>query len=348
MALLLVMEVFLRCTDYLESTLSTQQNVEELQHASQNTEQYTIQTTAIHNQRSSIVTFTKMGAEFHFLLLSFGMIMMIGERKKITGSKESLDGQDGASSNEEKLREAEQSLQEANRKLEQANKELNKVKEELNDFSYSVSHDLRAPLRIISGFSSILIEEYSSNTDPNIKRVLDTIQQNTKRMEELINDLLELSRLGTMALNKHEFNMKTLIDQLIADRADEIGKIIKVHAMSSKSYGDANLLKQVWENLLSNAIKFSSRATEPHIEIGFESLASDQLFWIKDNGVGFDPTYSDKLFKVFSRLHSKKDFEGTGAGLAIARKIIDAHGGRIWAEGKPSQGATFYFTLPIS
>ncbi len=232
----------------------------------------------------------------------------------------------------------------ANQELSAANAALTKANEELNDFSYSISHDLKAPLRIVSGYCEMLLDDVKPATERE-KKLLHGIIQNTRRMEHLISDLLELSRLGKRSLVKKEFNMKEIVDEVLSDKALFPGTQLTVHSMNGAK-GDPDLLRQVWENLVSNAIKFSSTSGKIAIEIGYREGKDEQVYWISDTGVGFDPAYSDKLFKVFSRLHGKKEFEGTGAGLAIARKIVEAHGGRIWAKSEESKGATFYFSLP--
>lgn len=241
---------------------------------------------------------------------------------------------------------AEQKLQNTNTQLEEANNALLKANEELEAFTYSVSHDLKAPLRIINGYSTILLEQYGPQLEENAGKALKVIQNNIDRMNALINDLLELSRLGSRSLHKHTFPMRQLIDTVMKDKEMDTKTTITIMPMEETT-GDHGLLRQVWENLISNAIKFSSRAEHPVIEIGFSKTENEQLYWVKDNGVGFNPEYRHKLFKVFSRLHSVQEFPGTGAGLAIARKIIEAHGGKIWADAKPMAGAIFYFTLPV-
>jgi light-regulated signal transduction histidine kinase (bacteriophytochrome) len=224
---------------------------------------------------------------------------------------------------------------------------VKKANDEINAFSYSISHDLRAPLRAINGYSAILLEEHHTHLDESGKRALSIIQQNSSRMDELISDLLELAKLGTLAVSKQKFNMHQLVEHVLHehDKTLKTNTTLNVLPMD-EAFADSYLLKKVWDNLISNAIKFSSKAETPVIEIGSARQDGEQIFWIRDNGVGFDPVYTDKLFKVFSRLHGKKEFEGTGAGLAISKKIIEAHGGRIWAEAQLAKGATFYFSLP--
>jgi light-regulated signal transduction histidine kinase (bacteriophytochrome) len=242
-------------------------------------------------------------------------------------------------------RKAEEKILEANVKLQQANEALKKVNDELNAFSYSISHDLKAPLRVITGFSEMLVEDYGDQLDGGGKKALNSIQVNTRRMDALINDLLELAKLGSVAIRKQRLNLGDLVSQVLDGKPVTSNTDITIMPLH-ETHGDPSLLRQVLENLIENAIKFSSKKENPKIEIGTEKQEKELVFWIKDNGAGFDPAYTDKLFKVFSRLHTKKEFEGTGAGLAIAKKIIDAHGGRIWAEAKLNEGATFYFSLP--
>jgi signal transduction histidine kinase len=242
-------------------------------------------------------------------------------------------------------RSVQQKTLEANIKLEKANSILQKANEELSSFSYSISHDLKAPLRAINGFSGILMEENYEKLDEDAQRALRVIQQNANRMDQLINDLLELARLGSKAIEKQQVNMQQMVATILANHQLAPTTTVKLHSLPD-AFADASLIRQVWENLIGNAIKFSSRNEKPNMEIGFTPVDGGGYYWIKDNGAGFDPQYRDKLFKVFSRLHAKKEFEGTGAGLAIAKKIIDSHGGRIWADAELNKGATFYFSLP--
>ncbi len=238
-------------------------------------------------------------------------------------------------------------LLEANLELRKSNHSLEKLNRELNDFSYSVSHDLKAPLRAIRGFCEMLVDETDAQTNQRISRAAGVIEHNARRMDALINDLLKLARLGNTPVARHDVNMNELVNEVLHDQPPASGVQLKVATMEPAK-GDAGLLKQVWENLISNAIKFSAGSNPPAIEIGYRRNNTEQHFWVRDNGVGFDAQYSDKLFKVFSRLHSKNEFEGTGAGLAIVKKIIDAHGGRTWAESTPDKGAVFYFSLPVN
>lgn len=233
--------------------------------------------------------------------------------------------------------------------VEQRTAQLQTSNEELESFSYSVSHDLRAPLRAINGFSQMLEEQYINQLDDNGKRLLSIIRDNASNMGHLIDDLLEFSRTGRKELRKANVNMhyivqEVLIDELSAKPEKEPSLNI---SMLPTAICDPQLIKQVWINLISNAVKYSATVAEPKIVIWADVEESEILFHVQDNGVGFDMQYADKLFGVFQRLHSKRDFEGTGVGLALAYRIINKHGGRIWAEAELNKGATFHFALPI-
>lgn len=243
--------------------------------------------------------------------------------------------------------ELEQRVKERTAQLEVANQELQTLNQELEAFSYSVSHDLRAPLRSIIGYSDILKEESLENLNESAKSALQTIQQNGYRMNNLINDLLKFSKLGRKELEKTTVNTNALVQEIIREirqsSSSEVNFI--VHDLPSV-FGDYTLINQVWVNLISNAVKYSSKKEKPNIEIGSFKNEGEIGFCIKDNGAGFDMQYANKLFGVFQRLHGLKDFDGTGIGLALVKRIITKHGGRVWAEGESGVGATFYFTLP--
>ena len=234
----------------------------------------------------------------------------------------------------------EQQVQARTRELETANKEL-------EAFSYSVSHDLRAPLRAVSGYAIMLKEDYEDSFDPEAKRITGNIISNIKMMGRLIDDLIAFSRLGKREVARRNVDMKALAEastsELLNDWPEE--KFNLVVGDLPRCFGDEDLLKQVWLNLIGNAIKYSSRTADPLIEIGYTGNSHGITWFVRDNGAGFDMKYADKLFKVFQRLHSQEEFEGTGIGLALVRRIIDKHKGRIWAESTPGQGAVFYFTL---
>lgn len=230
--------------------------------------------------------------------------------------------------------------------------ELERANHELESFSYSISHDLRAPLRSINGFSQIILEEYSENLNPEVNHYFDLIRQNATMMGNLVDDLLNFSRLGRQSLNLVKVDTAALVKEVVESAKTDINsqniQIEMVNLPEVKA--DAVLLRQVFVNLVSNSIKFSRTKDEPKIEIGFETqIIEDGMFhayfYVKDNGVGFDMRFYDKLFGVFQRLHRAEDYEGTGVGLAIVDRIVKKHGGNIWAESVINQGTTFYFTL---
>ena len=233
-------------------------------------------------------------------------------------------------------------------KVEGAKALLESTNKELEAFSYSVSHDLRAPLRAISGFSQAVMEDYAPRLDDEGKRYLGLIQENAHRMGRLIDDLLTFSRLGRQQMTESEIDMdalaKSVFDELIAQEPSR--KIEFTMHSIPQVYGDASMVRQVLANLLSNAIKFTRTREKAFIEFGHLPEIGEGVYYVKDNGVGFDMQYVGKLFGVFQRLHSISEFEGTGVGLALVNRIITRHGGRAWAEGKVNQGATLYFTLP--
>jgi light-regulated signal transduction histidine kinase (bacteriophytochrome) len=228
--------------------------------------------------------------------------------------------------------------------LEAANKEL-------EAFSYSVSHDLRAPLRHIDGFAGLLQRTATVKHDEKEQRYLTLITDSAKRMGRLIDDLLDFSRMGRAEMRRDTVDMDALVRAVLRDlEPDTQGRVIdwRIAPLPTVS-GDASLLRQVWMNLLSNAIKYSRPRARAVIEIGSRTEHSAEIkYFVRDNGVGFEMKYSDHLFGVFQRLHRAEDFEGTGIGMANVRRIIARHGGRTWAEGQPDVGATMWFSLPKS
>jgi len=228
--------------------------------------------------------------------------------------------------------------------------ELEAANKELESFSYSVSHDLTAPLRAISGYTQILLEDFTEKLAGKAKKALDSILRNSKRMRQLINDLLVFSQIGKKKLVKSKVEMTTLVHDIVRDLQPEDPNRtfnLKVKKLEDIS-GDKNLLRQVFVNLISNAFKYTGKLKEVSIEIG-SNIKNDQcIYYVKDNGAGFDMRYYKKLFGVFQRLHSNNEFEGTGIGLSIIQKIINKHGGKVWAEGKVNEGACFYVSLPWS
>jgi light-regulated signal transduction histidine kinase (bacteriophytochrome) len=224
--------------------------------------------------------------------------------------------------------------------------ELRAANKELEAFSYSVSHDLRAPLRAIAGFVQILEDEHSGQFDADARRALERVKVNARRMGQLIDDLLAFSRIGRTTMTRQTVDVTALAraaaDDAIAASPHPIDVVVEP---LPPCYGEPALLQQVFANLLSNAVKFTSRASPAAITIGAKS-DGETVYFVRDNGVGFDDRFAEKLFGVFQRLHRLDDFEGTGVGLAIVHRIVSRHGGRVWAESKVNAGATFYFTLP--
>ncbi|MEX2231082.1 MAG: PAS domain S-box protein [Cyclobacteriaceae bacterium] len=227
--------------------------------------------------------------------------------------------------------------------------ELQIANKELESFSYSVSHDLRVPLRAIHGYSQMLIEDYEVKLDGEGKRLINNVQTNAKKMGQLVDDLLEFSRLGKRELNTLNVDLTSIAEAVINEltHAGNVRAKIKVHSLG-KAKADPALLKHVFQNLIANAIKYSSKKEDPEVEIGLTEVKSGKTYFVKDNGTGFDMAYYNKLFGVFQRLHGQEEFEGTGVGLAIVHRIITRHHGKIWADGKVDEGATFYFTLDSS
>jgi len=235
------------------------------------------------------------------------------------------------------------------KKVEERTAELANAYSEMESFAYSVSHDLRAPLRAIDGFSQIILEDYINNLDEDGQKALKYIRLNTQKMDQLLVDILALSKITKSELNFTTIDMQNFIKLIYREAADEKTRKqfeLILHPLPS-SYADKLLLHQVWFNLISNAFKYSMRSTVKKIEIGSFSENNEHIYYIKDFGAGFDANYKHKLFGVFQRLHNSKDFEGTGIGLSIVKRIITRHQGRVWAEGNTNEGATFYFSLPI-
>jgi len=241
-----------------------------------------------------------------------------------------------------------QKLKKTNEELIYERKKLEVTNEELEIFCCSVSHDLRAPLRAINGFTGILSNNHSSTLDKEGKRILKRITENAGRMDTLINDLLKFSRYNRQEIKLSRVNMYSMASAVYKDLSTETDKNkIKFHLQNiPETYGDFSLLQQVWINLIVNAIKYTSKNPNPEIEVGYRTENTENIYFVKDNGVGFDMAYVKKLFGVFQRLHTNQEFEGTGMGLANVHRIITRMNGRVWAEGKVNEGATFYFALP--
>ncbi|MCL5237373.1 MAG: PAS domain S-box protein [Nitrospirae bacterium] len=245
-------------------------------------------------------------------------------------------------------KQAEEEIRKLNRELEQRILELTETNRELDAFSHSVSHDLRAPLVAIGGFARRLLRKHSDDLDAAGLDMLNTILANVQNMERLINDLLAFSRSGRQRMNLLDVDMEELVSTVF----EELRTIVpgrKVHLKAGKllpAYADPSLIRQVIMNLLSNAFKFTRTREEAVIEAGSRYDGNDVLYYVKDNGVGFDMRFANRLFDVFQRMHGDEGFEGTGIGLSIVQRIVVRHGGRVWAEGSVGKGAVFYFTLP--
>ncbi|MDP3072404.1 MAG: PAS domain S-box protein [Opitutaceae bacterium] len=252
---------------------------------------------------------------------------------------------------EEKIRrlnsELEQRVVERTAQLEAANRQLEVTNKELEAFSYSVSHDLRAPLRAVDGFAQIVIEDYGPQLPAEGRRHLENIGRGARKMGALIDDLLRFSRLGRLPLSKRPVNTTQLVDEALEELAGQrAGRSIEIKRDPlPPCSGDPALLRQVWINLLSNAVKYTAGRNPAVVEIGCRRQGGEDVFFVRDNGAGFDMQYAGKLFGVFQRQHRAEDYEGTGVGLAIVQRVIHRHGGRVWAEAAVDRGATFYFTL---
>ena len=225
---------------------------------------------------------------------------------------------------------------------------LEETNEDLESFSYSVSHDLKAPVRAIEGFSRMLMGEHADKLDAEALRLLQVISTNTKLMHHLIDDLLALSRLGRLQVKKSVVNLAAMTNKVFEKlRAQEPERDLRLTVGDLPlGWGDQSLLYQVMQNLLANAVKFTKSRKTAVIEVGGRTEGKENIYYVKDNGAGFDERYSSDLFRPFQRLHGEEEYEGTGVGLAIVQRIIQRHGGRVWAEGKINGGATFYFALP--
>lgn len=252
-----------------------------------------------------------------------------------------LSTYDAAIQRNKELTLARDDLHRLNKSLEDANKEL-------EAFSYSVSHDLRSPLRAVDGFSSILSRQYSAQLPPDAKDLLKQVCASAKHMGQLIDDLLRFSRLGRQLLSKRAVNISALVQSVVDElRKEQGGRQVEVQVASLPDcVGDPALLRQVFVNLLSNAFKYTRQKENAVIEAGCRQEGGESVYFIRDNGAGFDMKYAAKLFGVFQRFHRAEEFEGTGVGLSIVQRIIQRHGGRVWAEAEVDKGAAFYFTLP--
>jgi len=241
---------------------------------------------------------------------------------------------------------SEEAIRDLNASLETRASELEAANKQLEAFSYSVSHDLRAPLRAVDGFSRILLEDHAPQLDAEGKRLLGVVRSNTRQMGQLIDDLLSFSRIGRQEMARTAVDMRALADEAFRGLVAADERISFTVGDLPHADADPRLMRQVWVNLVSNALKFTRPKAERAIAIAGRTEPDRVVYSVRDNGVGFDMAYANKLFGVFQRLHSSQEFEGTGVGLALVQRIIHRHGGEVWAEGKVGEGATFSFSLP--
>jgi PAS domain S-box-containing protein len=250
---------------------------------------------------------------------------------------------------------AEQAIRELNAELRDKAAQLEITNKELESFSYSISHDLRAPLRAIDGFSQMMQEDYQERLDAEGKRYLSVIRQNSNRMGALIDDLLEFSRLGRQPVAQGEVNVDALVREVVEEVLNSEPRGERGAAAAAPQIevgplpparGDLGLLRQVWTNLIANAVKYSGKVQRPFIQVSGSEVGAENHYSVRDNGVGFNMQYAEQLFRVFQRLHRADEFGGTGVGLAIVHRIVTRHGGRVWAEGVVNDGAVFSFSLP--
>jgi light-regulated signal transduction histidine kinase (bacteriophytochrome) len=233
--------------------------------------------------------------------------------------------------------------------LQEKNSELQAAVKELDAFAYSVSHDLRAPLRAIDGFNQILLKEYGPSLAEEPREYLQLVRDNALQMGNLVDDLLAFSRLGRQPLTKEQVSLGPIIERVLADLCQQdVERLVNVSVANLLPvWGDPMLLKQVLINLIGNAFKYTKQRADAAVEIGNVQIDGERVFFVRDNGAGFDMKYAGQLFRVFQRLHRVEEFEGTGVGLAIVQRIVHRHGGRVWAEAAVGKGATFYFTLEV-
>ncbi|MBI4290010.1 MAG: hypothetical protein HY661_00855 [Betaproteobacteria bacterium] len=240
------------------------------------------------------------------------------------------------------------SRQALERRVADLTAELEAANRQLESFTYSVSHDLRAPLRAIGGFTDMLIRGGGVRCDAESRDLLERVALNVGRMSALIDDLLEYSRLGRAGLSPAPFSLENLAREVTGDLCERYRRSQVRIAPLVRVVGDRAMMRQALAHLIGNALKFSARRDSAVVEIGQTELDGEVVFYVRDNGAGFDMRYAERLFGLFQRMHRSDEFEGTGVGLAVVRQAIGRHGGRVWAEAAIEEGATFYFTLPLA
>jgi signal transduction histidine kinase len=270
------------------------------------------------------------GRVYGLLSASFVLVVLLTENAMLYG----------------RLVEAHEGERRERRRVQEKTVQLEAANRELDAFSYSVSHDLRAPLRAIDGYSRMLEEDSGESLGEEGRRLLGVVRSSSHRMGRLIDDLLEFSRLGQKEPARTEIDMTELAQAIVAELAREFPAVRVTVGELPPALADRALLTQVWSNLIGNAFKYSGKRDAAQIEIGARAESAENVYWVRDNGVGFDMRYAAKLFGVFQRLHSQDEFPGTGVGLAIVQRVILRHRGRVWAEARPHEGACFYFSLP--
>jgi len=231
------------------------------------------------------------------------------------------------------------------RRVAERTAELERANHELNAFTYSISHDLRAPVRSLNGFSNMLKESEAESLTPQGLELLGRILRNSRRMGDMIDDLLRLSRIGRGGLTVQQVDLDALVSDIVSEISESYSRTEVSLGRLHGADCDRGLVRQVFENLVGNAFKFSANVEAPRVEVGAKTADGERIFYVRDNGVGFEMRYADRLFGVFQRLHNESEFPGTGVGLAIVKRIVERHGGRIWADSTPNQSTTFSFTL---
>ena len=249
---------------------------------------------------------------------------------------------------EKRVEERTTALSHTQKELEQKNQSLEAAYREMETFTHSVAHDLRAPLRHLHSFAHVLLEDYGEVLDEQGKGYLERLIKTAEQMSVLFDELLKFARSSQQQINRSQVDFDPMVRQIVKEFQAEAGArpIEWLLTPLPAVLGDALMLRQVWVNLIGNAFKYTRQQANPRIEILQENRNGEHIFSVRDNGVGFDMRYAEKLFNIFQRLHSVAEFEGTGVGLALVRRIIERHGGRVWAESTPGNGAVFHFSLP--